>query len=131
MKRSTAALGILLVAAWFVFGGFAPRELKRDFVLFDRAFIPPLALTKAEKLKPSMKGMKQLKRQWAIFKGKYYDANPGNSQWKSDLDGIGKAIAEADEIVKSGKHLKEAHESLEEIRDIMLNLRKRINMPKS
>ncbi|MBW1818004.1 MAG: hypothetical protein JRJ60_12700 [Deltaproteobacteria bacterium] len=61
MKRTTVTLGALLLGAWFVFTGFAPQELKKDFVSFDRAFIPPLALTKQEKVKPSKKAMNLFK----------------------------------------------------------------------
>lgn len=128
MKKTSVALGILLLGAWAIFTGFAPQELKKDFVSFDRAFIPPLALTKQGKAMPSKKAMNPLRRNWAAFRAKYYDANPGDPQWKGDFDHIGKAIAEADEIVKSGINLKEAHESLEEIRDVTLNLRKRNNI---
>ncbi|MBW1945898.1 MAG: hypothetical protein JRJ51_24185, partial [Deltaproteobacteria bacterium] len=100
-------------------------DIKKDFVAFDRAFIPPLAITNQEKVKPSRKAMKILIPNWETFKAKYYDSNPKDAKWKENFDHIDRQIQESAKIVKSGKNLMSAHEELEEIRIITLELRKR------
>ena len=123
-KRNATILTLILGLSLFL-TGFSEATLKRDFVSFDKAFIPPLALTRAEKLKPSKKAMKLLKENWGAFKAKYYEANPNDPHWKADFNKVDQKIMEAAKTVKSGKNLMDAHESLEEIRYIFLGLRKR------
>ena len=55
-KRNTIML-ILILGLSLLLTGFNQATLKRDFVSFDQAFIPPLALTRAEKVKPSKNDM--------------------------------------------------------------------------
>ena len=112
----------------FILPAAAHADMKKDFVAFDRAFIPPLAITNQEKVNPSRKAMKILMQNWEAFKAKYYDANPQDPKWKEDFDHIDRQIQEAAKIVKSGKNLMAAHEALEEIRIITMELRKRNNM---
>jgi tetratricopeptide (TPR) repeat protein len=116
---------ILILALSVFLTGFTPVALKKDFVSFDQAFIPPLALTRAEKVKPSKKAMKILKENWGTFKAKYYDANSTDPKWKEDFNKVDQKIMEAAKTIKNGKNLIDAHESLEEIRYIFLELRKR------
>jgi hypothetical protein len=129
MIKEKIGMVVFLFSLLLLLTGFNKAELKKDFVSFDRAFIPPLALTKGEKLKPSKKGMKLLKDNWGTFKAKYYDSNPQDPKWKEDFHKIEKKILEADSLVKGGKDLIAAHEELEEIRIITMNLRKRNNIP--
>lgn len=119
---------MLVLAILFIFPAASHADIKKDFVGFDKAFIPPLAITNQEKLKPSKKAMKVLKQDWEAFKTKYYDSNPKDPMWKEDFDRIEGQIQEAAKIVKSGKNLMHAHEALEEIRIITLKLRKRNNI---
>ena len=72
-----------------------------------------------------MKAMKILKKEWEVFKAKYYESNPNDAKWKEDFDRIDRQIQEAGKIVKRGENLMSAHEALEEIRIITLELRKR------
>jgi hypothetical protein len=123
-KRNTIIL-ILILGLSLLLTGFSQATLKRDFVSFDQAFIPPLALTRAEKAKPSKKAMKLLKENWGTFRATYYDSNPNDPKWKEDFDKVDQKIMEAAKTVRSGKNLMDAHESLEEIRYIFLDLRKR------
>lgn len=119
-----AVFAVLLSAAAAV----ANETLMKDFAAFDRAFIPPLALTNQEKLNPSKKSMMFLKENWAAFKGKHYEANPKDAQWKADLDKVESSIREAGRIIETGRNLMEAHERLEEIRYAFMALRKRNSM---
>lgn len=125
MERRNATIVILILGLSLLLTGFSKATLKKDFVSFDKAFIPPLALTRAEKAKPSKKAMKLLKENWGTFKAKYYEANPNDPSWKADFNKVDQKIMEAAKTVKSGKNLMDAHESLEEIRYIFLELRKR------
>jgi tetratricopeptide (TPR) repeat protein len=125
MERRNETIVILILGLSLLVTGFSRATLKKDFVSFDKAFIPPLALTRAEKVKPSNKAMKLLKENWGTFKAKYYEANPNDPSWKADFNKVDQKIMEAAKTVKSGKHLIDAHESLEEIRYIFLELRKR------
>jgi hypothetical protein len=95
---------------------FANEGLMKDFVLFDRVFIPPLALTNQGKVTPSKKAMEALKTQWAQFKKNHYSARSEDPMWKQDLDKMESKILEAEQIVLSEKNLMEAHEILETIR---------------
>jgi hypothetical protein len=125
MKQTKLSLGILILGLLFIYPAASHANIKKDFVAFDRAFIPPLAITNQEKVKPSRKAMKFLKQDWEAFKAKYYESNPKDAKWKQDFDRIDRQIQEAAKIVKSGKNLMSAHEALEEIRIITLELRRR------
>ena len=128
MKKRNTLLGIILLALFFTLTGFTDMNILKDFASFDRAFIPPLALTNQDKLKPSQKAIRLLNKNWESFKTKYYNSNPQDPEWKEDFDRIGKQIAEATSIVESGENLMHAHEALEEIRSITLDLRRRNNI---
>lgn len=125
MKKKNIIMGILVLALYPLSVGFVNDALMKDFVSFDRAFIPPLALTNAEKLNPSKEAMGLLKENWDSFKAKQYNANPNDPKWKSDLDKVDQKIFEAAAIVRTEKNLSEAHEILEQIRFIFMELRKR------
>ncbi|MDB4443969.1 hypothetical protein N9174_01340 [bacterium] len=125
MRKHKIITGLAVLLLPLLLMGFTKTDFKRDFVSFDQAFIPPLALTNQEKVKPSKKAMKILSQNWDVFRAKYYDANPQDSKWKEDFDKIDKVILEAKTTVGSGKHLMSAHETLEEVRWITLELRKR------
>ena len=128
MEKRKLTLGMLMLGFLFIFPAASHANIKKDFAAFDRAFIPPLAITNQEKVKPSRKAMKILKQEWETFKAKYYDSNPKDPKWKEDFDRIENQIQEAAKIVKSGTKLMSAHEALEEIRIITLELRKRNNI---
>lgn len=128
MEKRKFTLGMLILAFLFIFPAASHADIRKDFVAFDRAFIPPLAITNQEKVKPSKKAMKILKQEWESFKAKYYESNPKDPKWKEDFDSIDRQIQEAAKIVKSGEKLMSAHEALEEIRIITLKLRKRNNI---
>jgi len=117
--------GILLVAALFSGNALGSEGLMKDFVLLDRAFIPPLLLTNQKKADPSKKAMEVLKAQWAQFKKNHYSAQPKDPGWKQDLDRVESKIMEADQIVLGEKDLMEAHEILETIRYALKSTRSR------
>lgn len=124
MKRkwSCAAALIVLLVTGVALGD---ESLTKDFVSFDRAFIPPLSLTNQEKAEPSKKAIGILKEEWGRFKAGHYNANPKDAKWKQDLDLVASKILQAERIILSGKNLMEAHETLEEIRYAFMATRKR------
>ena len=124
-RKRTLILAVLVIGSSLVLSGFNSAELKKDFASFDRAFIPPLSLTNQGKVQPSKKAMKILVENWKAFKGRHYEANPADGQWKKDFDMIDRQIAKAAKIVAGEKDLMAAHEALEEIRLITLKLRRR------
>jgi hypothetical protein len=94
-------------------------------VKLDKSDIAALALTSQGKVAESRKAMEILSESWKGFKQRYYDANPGDSQWKKDFDAADHMIAEASQIVASDRKVTDAHEALEEIRMVMMKLRAR------
>ena len=125
-KHVLTALILCLTAV--AFAGAAQADVISDFVKFDQAFIPPLALTNAEKVGPSTKGMKILKAAFTDLKSSQDNAFPDDPAWKTDFDRIEAIIAKADQIVLSKKDLMDAHEALEEVRHITLDMRTRHNI---
>jgi hypothetical protein len=124
--RGKGLFALGMVALFFAGTGMAADEaLLKDFVSFDKAFIPPLALTNQEKTGPSKKAISILKEEWVRFKTKHYGANAKDAQWKQDLDLVEAKILQAERIILSEKNLMEAHEVLEAIRYAFMGLRKR------
>ena len=128
MNKRNTIISVILLALFLLLAGFTNINILKDFASFDRVFIPPLALTNQDKLKPSQKAMHLLNKNWTSFKTKYYDANPQDPKWKGDFDKIEQQISEATKIVESGENLLHAHEALEEIRSVTLDLRRRNNI---
>jgi hypothetical protein len=124
MKKKGSCVAAALFVLFFA-GAAIGEDLLKDFVAFDRAFIPPLSLTNQEKGDPSRKAIGVLKEEWGRFKNKHYGANPKDVQWKQDLDVVESKILEAERIIINGKNLMEAHEVLEAIRYAFMNMRKR------
>lgn len=119
--RLMAPLGVVLFAASVSAGD----ALLSDFAAFDRAFIPPLALTNQEKVAPSKKAIEILKTNWAEFKARHYKGKPKDPKWKQDLDRVESKILESEGIILTERDLMDAHEILESIRFALMGLRKR------
>lgn len=128
MRKTIFWTGAAFVILSFATAVLANETRMMDFVSFDRAFIPPLALTNQEKVNPSRKSMGILKENWAAFKGTHYEANPKDAKWKGDLDKVEASILGAGRIIETGQNLMEAHELLEQVRYAFMALRKRNNI---
>jgi hypothetical protein len=105
----------------------AQGELLDSFAKLDRAYVPALALTKMGTAEASNKALGKLKQQWRVFNAKYADAVPNDDGWKKDFASVGTAISEAADHLANGRQL-DAHESLEAIREILLETRRRNGM---
>jgi hypothetical protein len=77
------------------------------------------------KVEESRLAMEFLKEDWAVFKEKYYSAQPNDVQWKKDMDKAEELIMAADKTVASGKDLRNAHGNLEEAGGILKDARQR------
>lgn len=106
----------------------AENKLVEDMVRFDQVYIPTLAYTSEEKLKPSRMAMKSLNVVWDSFNAKYRADTHGDSQWSSDFDKVDSFVKAASRIVEYGTNLKQAHEELENIRLVFMHLRERNNI---
>jgi hypothetical protein len=125
MKKERLSVGIIVLGLSFLLVDCAPKDLEKDFAIFDRAYIPALALTNQGEAEQSKAAMILLIEHWSIFKGKYYGHGSKDSKWKKNFDDVEQAILKADEIVKGDRELLEAHELLESIRFTFMELRKR------
>jgi hypothetical protein len=105
----------------------ARTDLLDSFAKLDQAYVPALALTKMGTPEASKKALGNLERRWQGFRQQYVHAFPDDAQWKTDFESVGKAIGEATEHLAAGRQL-DAHESLEAIREILLEARRRNGM---
>jgi hypothetical protein len=125
MNKSCAMIGFLILSVTAAAFAGSQSDLLKAFVDFDRAFIPPLAITNAEKVKPSRKAMAVLINNWKQFKAAYQNHKPDDPQWAKDFDYADRQIKKAADIVDSGKDLFSAHEILETVRILFMELRRR------
>ncbi len=113
---------VLAVALQATYASVSP--IREDFAKFDRSYISALFLTmKGNKEKAELKLLK-LSKIWSRFKSDYYSYSPKDSLWKKDFDKVGEILNSAKELV-SKNEIQKAHETLEKIRGIFYNLRKR------
>ncbi len=104
----------------------APDEMAdMVFVEFDRLFIPALALTNQMQEVPAAKALQRLSKAWDTrFVEHFHAIFDDDSKWPLDVSRIAQAIALAEAELQSGDS-KKAHETLEPVRDILMNARRR------
>ena len=128
MQKKLIIIGILSISLFLLKGTSRGADLIKDFVSFDKAYIPALALTSQGKIEESKKAMILLKENWKTFKEVYNSYNKKDLEWEKDFDKIDQMILNADEIVLSANDILRAHDVLEEVRIILMELRKRNNI---
>lgn len=106
----------------------ADDNLVKDMVLFDQVYIPVLAMTSVENLKASQITMASFEPVWQAFKNRHYSQTGTDKQWKSDFDKVDHYIRAGKAIIARGTNIKDAHEELEHIRIVFMNLRERNNI---
>ncbi|MCA9198716.1 MAG: hypothetical protein KDA87_14305 [Planctomycetales bacterium] len=111
-------------------GETCPCELDaQQFASFDRIYIPALALTNQQKEDAAKKAVQRLSEQWdAKYAKTFHSTFENDEAWPSDLSRIAQAIAVAKHFVESGSYAS-AHETLEPIRDILMEARSRNQVP--
>jgi hypothetical protein len=123
MKRLTPCVALL---AGLLLTAFSAADLRHEMVKLDKVYIAALALSSQGKIDESRKAVTALREAWQGFKAKHYDANAADKQWKADFDAVGKMVAKAGTIVVTpGKNVSEAHEVLEDVRNVLMKLRQR------
>jgi hypothetical protein len=119
-------IAFLVLAAGLLLAGFSAGDLRQDMVKLDKVYIAALALTSQGKADESRKAVAALEQSWQAFKARHYNGNAADKQWKSDFDVVGKMVADAIVIVGTpGKNVTEAHEALEDVRNVLMRLRQR------
>jgi len=98
-----------------------------DFVSLDQAYIPVLFFTSVENLKASRASYTELRKEWASFKSVSPEIFK-DPEWENKQNEIDQHITAAESSITAGKNLKEAHEELEHVREILLEVRHRNNM---
>lgn len=115
--------GLMAFAGWAVIAAEPP--LVKDMVRFDQAYIPVLALTSENQLVPARKAFRALMGEWQRFRQAHGQDFPADEQWKEDLKEVESNLRKAGGMIDEGAHLKEAHEVLEPVRQILMRARQR------
>jgi hypothetical protein len=98
------------------------------FAQFDRVYIPALALTKQEKAAPSQMAIGRLTQRWLQLRPRIEKSLASDEKWPSSVTEIDVAIATSARQIREGQ-LAEAHETLEVIRNLMMEARQRQEFP--
>ncbi len=123
MKRLTLLIALL---AGLLLSAFSAADLRQEMVKLDKVYIAALALTSQGKVDESRKAVNALRETWQSFKARHYNANAADRQWKADFDAVEKWVANAVAIVATpGNNVTEAHEALEDVRNVLMKLRQR------
>ncbi len=100
-----------------------PPEACQRFADFDRVYIPALALTK-QKSSTAGEALLRAQRGWGETVSCVKRQRPGDADWQKGIDQIESHLQEAARLVKADD-LQGAHETLEAIRDILREERRR------
>jgi hypothetical protein len=114
---------------WYVAGMLFVTCVKADIVtdsaVFDKAYIPALAVTSQNDPEKSKSAMIKVNQSWSAFSSEYRQYKSGDDAWKKGFSDIDKWITKADGIVANGSGMTEAHNALETVRVILMQLRKK------
>ncbi len=112
------------------------EQLLQDLVVLEKAYIPPLFFTSAKLMAPAVKSMNDYVLQWREFSDRYYFYKPDYANWQTYFEQIEVAVQAAETIVKTAaatgdvEILPLAHEELEAVRMVMLQMRPKNGFPK-
>lgn len=129
-KTSLFAALLLIVALSLIYVDVSKKQasLLQDMAVLDRAYIPALFYSAEGEQNKSRKAMAKFIRGWEAFKKNNIDMGKFDPYWDEDLDKVENLIHRADSLIKDGNDLVAAHDELEKIRDVMLELRVRNSM---
>jgi len=128
VKRTIFALLLCLIGINIVNFSYADDKLVQDMIKFDQRYIPALAFTSEEQVPQSRTAMQALIPVWQSFQQQYANSRSNDKQWLTDFNTVNNYIEQAAKIVSSGNNLKDAHEALEHIRIVFMELRHRNNI---
>jgi hypothetical protein len=118
-------LSVWLCLAGLVFAIGARADIVADSAVFDQTYIPVLALTSQGDAAKSKVAMEKLDQAWAVFSKAHQGDHASDEAWGKGFAAIDMHIAEAGAIVAQGEHLEDAHEALEQVRIILMELRQK------
>lgn len=126
-KTSWFAAGLIAVAMALIYVDVSEKTglLVQDMVVLDRSYIAALKMTSQEKLIPSRKAMARLILVWEEFENNHRGMSKIDTAWQQDMDRVNDFIASANRTVSKGDNLKNAHEELEHVRTVMMEVRVR------
>jgi hypothetical protein len=127
MKVLTIGTTVLAIVLAVVSAGCSQADLIKDMAGLDRAYIPALSLTSAGNVPMSQKAMRVLTDTWQAFKAKYADYS-FDDHWTADFAYVDGQIRQAAAIVATGRNVIEAHETLEGVRERLLETRHRLGI---
>jgi hypothetical protein len=117
---------VAILLAGTVLFAQAPSGGEPDIILgmaeLDMAYIPALVFSNQGKLELTKKAVRRLQNEWNDFNAKFYSYFPYDTLWQSSFKGIDGIIRTADTLLAEGSLVK-VHDTLEEIRGIMMKLR--------
>jgi hypothetical protein len=130
-KKASTMLVFMFCLGLLISGGAqaSSQAILKDMADFDKVFIPSLSLTNKNAVGPSTKAIKAVKEKWAAFTAKYAKAMPNDSDWAGDLEMGKEAIGKAFMEITQNKDCDAAHNELEEVRFITLQMRTRNKLP--
>jgi hypothetical protein len=123
MLKKCVLLG--LCVAGMLYATSVQADIVTDSAVLDKAYIPALAVTSQNDADKSKAAMKRLNQSWGVFASAYRQYKSADDIWKNGFADIDKWIAKADGIVASGNNLTEAHNALEPVREILMQLRRK------
>jgi hypothetical protein len=123
MFKRCSILGLYMTLVWLVTTAWA--DIVTDSAVLDKAYIPALAVTSQNDAEKSKAAMARLNRSWVTFSTAYRQYKPADDGWRIGFSEIDTWIAKADGIVVGGKNLTDAHNALEPVRVILMQLRRR------
>lgn len=118
---------LIIVSMLVTMPAFASEQsdLLQAMAEFDRNYIPALSLTNQGQQAQSVNAIRRLRTDWAEFKIRYQDGyGSDNQQWQQDMNAIEEQMTQAQNQINVNE-LSEAHESLEKIRFIFMEMRQR------
>jgi hypothetical protein len=118
-------LSIWVFTLGFFSASAALADIASDSAVFDKAYIPALALSGQNEPEKTRAAMDQLKAAWGVYAGAHRQYKPADATWGKGFADIDSAIAKADAIVTSGANMSQAHDALEPVRIILMQLRRK------
>lgn len=119
---------LALALAWLPFAATAATGAARpplaDFVAFDQAYVPALALTGAKRLAPSRQALERAQAAWQELQTRLAGPFANDRNWAADVSRIDAAFASAAAHLAQARSA-EAHEALEPVRTILWQVRER------
>jgi hypothetical protein len=118
-------LSIWVFALGFLSASAVLADIVKDSAALDKAYIPALALTGQNEPEKTRAAMDKLKAAWAVYASAHRQHKAADEAWNKGFADIDSVITKADAIVARGTNVTEAHDNLEQVRIILMQLRRK------